>query len=126
MTSASFTNLGTIFTATTAVVARGVMGTAMAILRFPANLKAAVQAWRNRSHVLSMTEMDDRMLSDIGLTRSDVASALASPLTTDPTTRLRIIAVERRAGNRAQARERRAEAKVIQLASLQAAEVELK
>ncbi|MEJ1157699.1 DUF1127 domain-containing protein [Prosthecomicrobium sp. N25] len=61
---------------------------------------------RNRREVADLLEFDDRMLADIGLMRGDVTSALASPLDVDPSTRLRIFAVERRAGMRAQAMER--------------------
>lgn len=107
MTSAfTFTALGTAASSAGAALARG----AMVAVVIPARLaKMTVQLIRsiyNRFEVLQMLEMDDRMLRDIGLTRGDVTSALSSPTMMDPSTRLRIFAVERRAGNRAQARER--------------------
>lgn len=71
-----------------------------------ARVKAMVRAWQNRRDVRMLLEFDDRMLSDIGLTRTDVTSALASPPDVDPSRRLRVMAVERRAAGRAQARER--------------------
>lgn len=71
-----------------------------------ARVNAMVRAWRNRRDVEVLLEFDDRMLADIGLTRTDVTSALASPSDVDPSRRLRVIAVERRAAYRAQARER--------------------
>lgn len=74
-----------------------------------ARVKAMVRAWQNRRDVRALLEFDDRMLADIGLTRTDVTSALASPPDVDPSRRLRVIAVERRAAHRAQARERIAE-----------------
>lgn len=66
------------------------------------------KAWtltRHRRAVRELWRLDDHMLRDIGLTRGDVAAALALPLDKDPSTRLRILAVERRAAHRAQRRE---------------------
>lgn len=74
-----------------------------------ARVKALVRAWQNRRDVHALLEFDDRMLADIGLTRTDVTSALASPPDVDPSRRLRVMAVERRAAQRAQARERMTE-----------------
>jgi uncharacterized protein YjiS (DUF1127 family) len=69
-------------------------------------VKSAVRAWINRRQAMAMlAQMDGRMLSDIGLSRGDVRSALAEPLWSDPTVRLRLLAVERRASARAAARE---------------------
>ncbi|MER2605681.1 MAG: DUF1127 domain-containing protein [Siculibacillus sp.] len=73
---------------------------------------AVVKAWtlyRNRRAVRELLAFDDRMLADIGLMRGDVTAALSGPATVDPSTRLRILAVERRAGSRAQRREALAE-----------------
>lgn len=66
---------------------------------------AVVRAWtiyRNRRAVGQLLAFDDHMLRDIGLTRGDVAASLAMPHGEDPSTRLRILAVERRAARRAQ------------------------
>lgn len=41
-------------------------------------------AWQHRRQVLALVEADDRMLADIGLTRSDLNGALASPASDDP------------------------------------------
>lgn len=68
-------------------------------------VRAMWKARRNRRVVGTLHGFDDRMLRDIGLTRGDVAAALAGPAFGDPSTRLRIFAVERRAGRRAQVRE---------------------
>ena len=38
----------------------------------------------NRRAVHLITELDDRMLADIGLSRGDVTSALAQPIWVDP------------------------------------------
>jgi uncharacterized protein YjiS (DUF1127 family) len=35
--------------------------------------------WRHRQEIRQLAEFDDRMLSDIGLTRSEVMGALAEP-----------------------------------------------
>lgn len=42
------------------------------------------KSWRNRRNVQRLLEADDRMLADIGLSRSDVVGALSSPLHDDP------------------------------------------
>lgn len=55
----------------------------------------------NRRAVTEMLELDERMLKDIGLVRSDVLGALAGPLTYDPSTVLRLRSVDRRARQRA-------------------------
>lgn len=62
-------------------------------------------AYRHRRVVRELLAFDDHMLADIGLRRGDVTAALALPLGSDPSTRLRILSVERRAGTRALRRE---------------------
>ncbi|MFC5069975.1 DUF1127 domain-containing protein [Flaviflagellibacter deserti] len=47
-----------------------------------------------------LSHLDDRMLSDIGISRGDVESAFAEPVWRDPTTRLALLATERRTGSR--------------------------
>lgn len=79
---------------------------ASAVTGMVAVVKSWWTAYRNRRDVATLLAFDDHMLADIGLTRGDVTCALASPCGVDPSTRLRIMAVERRAGMRAQARER--------------------
>lgn len=67
-----------------------------------------VQAWtafRHRRAVSNLLAFDDHLLADIGLTRGDVAASLSVGGLGDPSTRLRILAVERRAGTRALRRE---------------------
>jgi uncharacterized protein YjiS (DUF1127 family) len=63
-------------------------------------------AMRNRRAVASLLDWDAHMLKDIGLTAGDVRSAMSSPLSEDPSFRLSVLSVERRAGLRATARER--------------------
>ncbi len=63
-------------------------------------------AMRNRRQARALLSMDDQMLRDIGITRSDVHSVLSGPLRHDPTRRLTVLAVERRSAARATARER--------------------
>ena len=60
---------------------------------------------RNRRSVAKLLEWDDHMLRDIGLTQSDVRSAMASPIADDPSYRLGAISGERRRAIRAQARD---------------------
>jgi uncharacterized protein YjiS (DUF1127 family) len=85
------------------------MGAPVTLVKALLLIPNAVRAYANRGPVLRLLDMDDRMLRDIGLTRGDVTASLAGSLAQDPSTRLRILAVERRAGLRAQARERQAE-----------------
>jgi uncharacterized protein YjiS (DUF1127 family) len=54
------------------------------------------RAYQNRAQAVVLARMDDRMLADIGLSRSDVRDAFAEPLWQDPTTLLRARALERR------------------------------
>jgi uncharacterized protein YjiS (DUF1127 family) len=45
-----------------------------------------VRAFRHRQDVAMLAGFDERMLADIGLTRSDVRDAFSEPLWRDPTT----------------------------------------
>lgn len=110
----SLTTLGSVFTAIFAVSNRCVNGVVVLVVKGT----SACRAYFNRGQVFQMLDMDDRMLRDIGLTRGDVVSVLSGPLHLDPTTRLRIFAVERRAGNRAQARERLTELRALNLTEI--------
>ena len=65
-------------------------------------LAAAVNAIVNRYEAgRTLSRFDSRMLADIGLTPNDIGSAFSEPLWRDPTRRLAVIAVERRAAMRA-------------------------
>jgi len=64
-----------------------------------------VKAIARRRMLAQLGEFDDRMLRDIGLTRSDLRDASAGPLWQDPTSILVVRAVERRASRRTAARE---------------------
>ena len=64
------------------------------------------RAMQNRRSVKQLLEWDARMLNDIGLTPSDVLSAMSGPVGEDPSYRLSVLSVERRAAIRAAARER--------------------
>jgi uncharacterized protein YjiS (DUF1127 family) len=59
------------------------------------------RALKNRREAATLAGMDDRMLADIGLTRSDLRDAYSEPLWHDPTDVLAQRAAERR-GNRGQ------------------------
>lgn len=43
-------------------------------------LVSLAKAFKDRREVMNLAEFDERMLKDIGLTRCDVASALAEPI----------------------------------------------
>ena len=75
-----------------------------------ARLAAMWRSMRNRRSVARLLEWDNRMLGDIGLTAGDVRSALAGPLGDDPSYRLGVMSVERRAAFRATAQEAQREA----------------
>ena len=59
-------------------------------------LKRFAQAYSHRSEAAVLAGFDERMLADIGLTRSDVRDAFAEPLWHDPTNLLRARVLERR------------------------------
>ncbi|MEO1490569.1 MAG: DUF1127 domain-containing protein [Pseudomonadota bacterium] len=42
-------------------------------------LKARYDRWQDRRSLRGLMEKDDRTLSDIGLTRQDIAAALSNP-----------------------------------------------
>lgn len=54
-------------------------------------------AWKNRRAFYRLGEMSDTELADIGLTRADLHVAVGVPFGSDPTVKLRSIAVERSA-----------------------------
>jgi uncharacterized protein YjiS (DUF1127 family) len=54
------------------------------VTRFTRQLVTFAKAFKDRREVMNLAEFDDRMLEDIGLTRSDVSSALAEPLRYSP------------------------------------------
>jgi uncharacterized protein YjiS (DUF1127 family) len=55
-----------------------------------------LRAAKNRHSASVLARLDDRMLADIGLTRSDLRDAYAEPLWEDPTSILARRAAERR------------------------------
>jgi uncharacterized protein YjiS (DUF1127 family) len=59
-------------------------------------VKSFVVALRNRRQVARLTDLDDRALKDIGLTRSDVMAALDQPFLRDPSMHLTSVAGVRR------------------------------
>ncbi|WP_334175930.1 DUF1127 domain-containing protein [Pseudoxanthobacter sp.] len=82
---------------------------ALAVRGFKAAASAVAAFWvamRNRRQAHALLSMDDQMLRDIGITRGDVHSVLSGPVHRDPTRRLTVLAVERRAAARATARQR--------------------
>jgi uncharacterized protein YjiS (DUF1127 family) len=68
-------------------------------------LAKARTAVRNRREVAHLLSADPAMLRDLGLTPMDVSCALAEPMWRDPSARLLVWSIERRAAQRAAARE---------------------
>ncbi len=56
----------------------------------------AVRSWRNRRSVARLSEFDDHLLADLGLTRGDVEAALSQPFSHDPSVELQRIARDSR------------------------------
>lgn len=83
--------------------ARGLRVAASAVVNWTGSI---VRGYFNRRTALEMMHFDERMLKDIGLTRADVHASIIEPMGADPTVRMRVLAVERRAANRALAAER--------------------
>jgi uncharacterized protein YjiS (DUF1127 family) len=78
-------------------VARTINSVAWTVLRRVAGL---VQAFKHRRDAAALASFDDRMLADIGLSRSDLRDALAEPMWRDPTAILVNRADERRVRRR--------------------------
>ncbi len=55
-----------------------------ALEQFTRSLVGFTKALRHRREIKNLEEFDDRMLKDIGLTRSDESSALDEPLLRNP------------------------------------------
>lgn len=72
-----------------------------------ARLGAMVQAELDRRRTAALLELDDHQLADMGITRSDVASAIAAPLAAGkPSERLCRERADRRYASRKAARSR--------------------
>jgi len=78
---------------------------------------ARIRIWQNRRQVARLLAFDQHMLSDIGLTQGDVVAALSARSDEDASLRLSMLSLERRYGNRAQARDRIAHASELKAAS---------
>ena len=68
----------------------GILGQAVGLVR------QAWQAWNSRRAIAPLTEFDDHMLADIGLTRSDLREALDLPFGSDPGRELQFRAIRNR------------------------------
>jgi uncharacterized protein YjiS (DUF1127 family) len=58
---------------------------------FLSTLLRLARAARNRRQVVALAELDDHLLRDIGLQRTDVLTALAQPRHRDPSRMLKIL-----------------------------------
>jgi uncharacterized protein YjiS (DUF1127 family) len=75
-------------------------GTADGAGRVAAWLSGAWRAWQNRMAARRLQQFDDRMLTDIGLTRADVEGAFSAPIWEDPSLQLHQKVMERRRARR--------------------------
>lgn len=69
--------------------------TVAAVTRMADGLRALFRAISNRREVGNLAQLSDHHLADIGLTRTDLAVALRTPIDVDPTVRLDVMARER-------------------------------
>ena len=76
-----------------ATLARGFIGLTTQVTRFAS---AVVRSFRNRRDARILAGLDQHMLADIGLTRSDVSDAFSTSLWEDPTELLRERVQDRR------------------------------
>jgi uncharacterized protein YjiS (DUF1127 family) len=83
---------------TLAMFAAAPVGRALAVLggRATRAVKRLGARWKNRRDAMQLATLDDHMLADIGLTRSDLRDAYSEPLWHDPTDVLAQRAAERR------------------------------
>jgi uncharacterized protein YjiS (DUF1127 family) len=77
-----------------------------AMAKFVKGVKAVGVSLSRRKAIQSLGELDDRMLADMGLTRSDLRVAAQWSLWADPTDRLAELAEERRDARRETLRDR--------------------
>ncbi len=75
-------------------------GISVAGQRLGRGLRALGRSIHNRRVAAGLAGLDDHMLADIGLTRSDLRDAYSEPLWRDPTDILASRAAERRGGRR--------------------------
>lgn len=76
-----------------------------AVLSIGKRIASVWNFWAYRRTMTQLVTLDDHMLRDIGITRCDVNAAATLPYSNDPTSRLRMLALERRATERALAKE---------------------
>ena len=79
---------------------RGAWPRAAALAGRTAGLKRLAERVKNRHDAMRLAELDDRMLADIGLNRSDLRDAYAEPPWRDPSDVLARRAAERRGSRR--------------------------
>ncbi|WP_190236624.1 DUF1127 domain-containing protein [Allorhizobium terrae] len=73
------------------------MASAVTLRKYAQQVKAVVRLWSNRQAVIGLEEMDDYLLNDLGLTRTDVKHALRSgSYMADPSITLALQAKTRR------------------------------
>ncbi len=70
-----------------------------AVLSIVKRASAALNFWSYRRTMTQLVTLDDHMLKDIGVTRGDIRKSSALPYSDDPTTQLRILAMERSASD---------------------------
>ena len=66
-----------------------------AVLAIVKRASAVWNFWSYRRTMTQLVTLDDHMLQDIGVTRGDIRRSATLPYSDDPTTQLRILAMER-------------------------------
>jgi uncharacterized protein YjiS (DUF1127 family) len=85
---------------------RSTLGAAVAAVRaIVYGIARLLVALQNRRQVAGLLAADPAMLRDLGLTPMDVSCALAEPMWRDPSARLLVWSIERRAAQRAAVRD---------------------
>lgn len=65
------------------------VGLVHAVLQFA---ERTIRSWRNRKSVMQLSELDDHILADLGVTHGDVMTALSQRFSRDPSSELQRIA----------------------------------
>jgi uncharacterized protein YjiS (DUF1127 family) len=72
------------------IASQSVSSEAGILLTFLRRAQEAFSAWKSRREVATLSDLDDHLLADLGLTRGDVREALDLPFAYDPGRELQV------------------------------------